>query len=315
MSKIMYAVLGVVAASSCITVGNVQKAETLGKGRFQFGLEPGAVAYTATNAGVTGGALPHVDLAARYGVSENVDLGARLGGSGIEFQGKFQFTRPEIGSGLVGSVAPTIGGIFVAAAGASIGIVNINLPVLLGYHFAGGSELVFGPRLHAVALLGSAPGGSGGGIVAGPGASLGFAWQISEGFALMPEVSFAVPVLGAASASGAGSAAGFGAGVVVSNFKLGFLFGGRKLPVDPNDIPPPPPPRMIEAPRPVPQADPYGPPPAPPTSNSQPMPPPPPMPAPGPVMVAPPPPSQPTVQPVPQSGQPVLVAPPPPRKP
>jgi hypothetical protein len=289
--------LALLTSSACVTIGNVQKAETLGKGRFQIGLEPGAVTVASSAGGVT---LPHVDLSGRYGVSDKVDLGLRIGSSFIELQSKFQLTHPEVGSGFVASLAPTLGGIFIGSSAGGAGFINLNVPVLLGYHFAGGSELVFGPRLHALFLLANTDAASGGALVLGPGASLGIALQLGESFALMPEVSFSVPVIGAASNFAGTSGAGAGAGGGFFNFKLGFLFGGRKV-VDPNaeTAPPPPPPRMMEAPapQPVPQPVPYGGPTAPPPP-SQPayppsgvVPPPPPMPAPGPVLVPPPPPS------------------------
>ncbi len=325
MKRILGLVTLCLAATGCITTGNVQKAETLGKGRFQFGLEPGA--YQIVNTGSLGTVvtLPHVDLSARYGITEGVDLGLRLGSSFIELQGKFQLTRPEFGSGFVASFAPTVGGVYAAFNETRFGYLNVNLPVLLGYHFAGGSELVFGPRLQTLILFGSTNSGSGLGGILAPGASLGFAWQITEGFALMPEVSMSVPVVGSASDLNGNSATGAGTGGFFTNIKLGLLFGGRRIEAPSSEAPPPPPPpRMIQQ-----QPDPYAPPPQPQPmpQPQQPIGPPPPMPQPGPQMVAPPPPSAsqpsapqtgtPVTAPPPPANQsnPILVAPPPPKKP
>jgi hypothetical protein len=327
MNRILGLVTLCVAASGCITTGNVQKAETLGKGRFQFGLEPGAYQIVQTQNPGTVVTLPHVDVSARYGISDGVDLGLRLGGSLIELQGKFQLTRPEFGSGFVASFAPTVGGAYAAFGEARLGYMSVNLPVLLGYHFSGGSELVFGPRIQTLLIFGATNNGQGLAGVLSPGASIGFAWQITEGFALMPEVSMTVPVVGSVSDLNGNSATGAGSGGFFTNFKLGLLFGGRRLdPVPSEAPPPPPPPRMMQ---PQPHPEPYAPPPQPQPmpQPQQPIGPPPPMPQPGPEMVPPPPPN--TAQPsAPQTGvpvtappapanspKPVLVAPPPPRKP
>lgn len=268
-------VLGLATAlTGCASISNVQMADTLGKGNFQFGLEPGMLGAQATRAGALptdSSYFPHVDVSARFGVSEGVDLGFRTGLSFLEFQGKFLFTRPG-DPNLAVSFAPTVGGLVLGGGSAAAGILNIALPVLIGIKTSGGSEFIIGPRLQNLVLFGTVGGGTGGAIYGlAPGGSLGFAWRISDHFALLPEVSAVFPALGTtAFASQFTAASALNAGVAIVQFKLGVLIG-RFRPLQQNEdlrqLPPPGAPRAVPliANPPLPPAEgPISPPPPPP---------------------------------------------------
>ena len=241
----------------CASLSNVQTADTLGKGNFQFGIEPGVlVAADASGTATTAPAwLPHIDVAARWGVTESIDLGVRGGLSLLEFQSKFLFTRPG-DPRLAISLAPTLGGLVVNGQNKGVeGILNLGVPLLIGIKL-GGNELVLGPRLQNLLLF------SGDGVLygGGVGCSLGYAWHITDRFGLMPEASIVVPVIGgAAFAQQFRAASVIDSGIAMFQFKLGVLIGryrksGVPLPAPPPPVPPAPPPDGTLSPPPLPPA-------------------------------------------------------------
>jgi hypothetical protein len=216
----------------CASVGAVQTADTLGKGNLQFAVEPGVQAASSTSG--TPGAIvyPHFDAALRYGLSEGVDVGARLGYSMLELQAKFLLTRPGSG-GVVASLAPTVGGLGVPAGGSNVGLLTMALPVLFGFQHAHGNELVVGARLQSLLVLaGVSDAGSGAVFSLGAGGSVGYSLRLHERFALIPEVAVVLPL----TVSGtSGGAAGQGSAVV--QFKVGVVFGKQRSGSSPVEAP------------------------------------------------------------------------------
>lgn len=236
-------------------MSNVQTADTLGKGNFQAGIEPGLWGG-ASSAGVA--AIPHVDASVRFGVSDRVDLGVRAGSSFLEFQSKFMFTEPA-NPNLAVSIAPTLGGIFAtdgsqSTMGASnaAGILNLGVPVLVGFKLRGGHQVILGPRAQGLFVF------SGGGAttILGLGTSVGFAWRLTDNFILLPELAAVFPVVGSEATSAIFR--GLIGGGTFLQFKLGILFG-RFRPRDGVELqqrrmvpPPPPTPPLSEPPLPPP---------------------------------------------------------------
>jgi len=229
-SRLVLAVAALALASGCVSIGGVQTADTLGKGNFQFAVEPGVWSAAAIAEDVDGFLVPHVDFSARFGVSDSVDIGARFGSSLLELQSKFLLTSPS-DTGKAISLAPSLAGIFLGAGEDVGGYANVQVPLLIGLKTGGGSEFVLGPRIANTIFFGTV--GDNGGIVniLSVGASVGYAARVGNSFRIMPEVALLVPVVGAVSANGdSDAAAGFTGGIL--QFKLGFLFGaGRRAPV------------------------------------------------------------------------------------
>ncbi|MFT3714207.1 MAG: hypothetical protein QM817_41620 [Archangium sp.] len=230
----------------------MQTADTLGRGNFQVGVETGVLSAASSSAPIGDGNpswIPHVDVSARFGVSEGVDLGLRAGLSFLELQGKFLFTKP--GERVAVSFAPTAGGLLLGGSGSSassiVGLLNVGLPVLIGFKTSGGSEFVIGPRVQNLVLLAGTSTVYGVGV----GGSIGFAIRFTENFGLMPEASIVVPVAGAAAfASQFQSASVLGTGLFFFQFKIGVLVG--KFRPAPNAKPVEPPPSTIPPPGQVP---------------------------------------------------------------
>ncbi|QSQ12968.1 hypothetical protein JY572_32170 [Myxococcus landrumensis] len=218
--------------TGCVSVSHVQTADTLGQGKFQFAMEPGlGGAGVVSGEGVEGFYYPHIDLAMRYGVSDRVDLGVRIGSSLAELQSKFLLTHPD-NPDLAISLAPSVMGLFVGTdEDAVVGsYVNVAMPLLVGFKTSGGSEFVLGPRV-SYTRIGAGGGGESAAVnLLNVGTSVGYAIRVTEGFRLMPEVGFSVPVVGTFHSRDSDSelASGFNGGFV--QFKLGFLFGrGRSI--------------------------------------------------------------------------------------
>lgn len=245
-AAVAYAAVG----TGCIAMGSAQKADTLGKGHVQFGIEPGAIGGTVGN---QFGVLPDFNAAVRFGVTDTIDLGLRAGTTLLELQTKFLLTDPSNES-LAISLAPSINGIYLGIGGGGTstggGMVNVQIPALVGVKFGSGSELVVGPRINNMMLFGGASNGtsSSSSLIyqLTAGASLGVALQLTDFFALMPEVSFMVPLVTTAratSGSTSGGAIGGPGQGVAFGFHLNFLLGrGRTAETAPSDLPPPPPP-------------------------------------------------------------------------
>lgn len=183
---------------ACVAISSVQTADTLGAGRLQVGLEPGVTGVIQTSTGVT--LAPAADVAVRYGAAERLDVGARLGQSGLELQLKVMLTPP--GTRVAVSVAPHLAGQLRfapngspdATPGVDVAglLVNGGLPLLVGVRL-GPHQLVVGPRLHVLASVPSTATEPGARRFAA-GGSVGVSLRVSRAVAVMPEVALLVPL-------------------------------------------------------------------------------------------------------------------------
>ena len=183
--------------NGCATVGTFQRADTLGKGGYAIGIEP---SVWGGSAGGQAAVLPNFAVSARFGLSDRFDLGTRIGSSGIEVLSKYQFTSRD-SDGLVLSLAPSFGGFFAGGTGGGAGIIAFQIPFLIGVPVGKQSQFVLGPKLHYYGVLGGGSGVSAGGGFLSLGTSVGFDAAINHNVHLLPEISFAYPLLITASAN------------------------------------------------------------------------------------------------------------------
>jgi hypothetical protein len=212
VQAVLLASLAVMASACAPTLA--QTARTNGAGRLQVALEPGmsAIGFDEQQS-----VLPSLDVSARYGVTDGVDVGFRFGQSTAELQTKIMLTDPSVREGIAVSVAPTLSILVADALGLGPFYGHLSVPVLadvpVGPHrFVGGARLI----------QFVAPGESGGanlGWQTSLGVSAGFALALGSSFQLLPEVGFDLPVLGKATALPGPHAPRLG-------FRLGILFGG-----------------------------------------------------------------------------------------
>ena len=214
-------------ATGCASLNAAQTANTMGHGGLQIGLEPAVEAFTGSN-GLGTAYAPRVDLAVRYGITDSIDIGGKIGTSLVELDGKFQLTDPAKQS-FVASLAPSIGGFVIGSDGSSTGAFTIKLPLLLGIGF-GGHQLVIGPNIQDILVTASSGGDSGLANEFGVGGSIGVAFRLSDGFRLMPEFGVLVPLTGTASSNGDSTSAGISSAGFLWQAGLTFLFGSYKQP-------------------------------------------------------------------------------------
>jgi hypothetical protein len=209
----------------CGVHSGVTTAHTVGKGAFQGAIEPGAVIAAG---GGASGAAPTLNFAFRYGVSDKVDFGVRLGTTTYELFTKVMLTEPDP-SAVVASVAPHATVWALAIGGAGFGFFDLKVPVLIGVP-VGESQLVLAPKARVFGALAGGSGASAQATLLMLGGGVGFSGKVGEKFRIHPEVTADIPVaaIAGASAGGTGTAgAAVTTGGVLVGVNLGFLIGGR----------------------------------------------------------------------------------------
>lgn len=211
------------ALAGCVSLSSVQTADTLGAGRIQVGIEPGVTGVASSQR-----VLPHplADVSVRYGAFERLDLGARLGQSGLELQLKWMAT-PR-GWPVLLSLAPFVGGNLIVEGGAgrrpALGgpSFTAGLPLLVGVRL-GAHQLVLGPRVQLIAPVSNDP--------ADPtmrfvlvGGSIGVALRVSRAVAVLPELAVLHAVYRTAAFPDGLPGVGATDGLPIQ-LRLGFLLG------------------------------------------------------------------------------------------
>jgi hypothetical protein len=198
----------------------VQLARTNGQGNFQLGLEPGLLAGAAPE---TLEVIPSFNVAGRYGVSDRVDLGARIGTGTYELQLKHLFTDPAATDAIAIALAPSTTVLWSGPDRLNGALWNTRVPLLFGLPVGGGSELTFGPSAMLTVLGGDGSGGVG----LSAGGQVGFAVRVADRFRIVPQIDLMAPVVGASVASGE-SSLNPGGGALLFGAQLGFLVGGPR---------------------------------------------------------------------------------------
>lgn len=207
--------LWLVAVSACAPT-LTQTALTNGKGRLQVAPELGAI-VTGFDERQT--VLPSVGVSARYGVTDRLDLGLRLGPGLVELQGKVLLIDPGARrlDSIALSVAPTLAVSVANAAGVGPFYGRVALPVLLDVA-VGRERFIFGARLAQVIAPGDATGLNQGWELSA-GVSVGFALSLGQLVQLVPEVGLDAPLAGRATLLP-------GASLPQLGLRLGVLLGG-----------------------------------------------------------------------------------------
>ncbi len=186
----------------CLPLAPYQRAQTVGYGNWELGVETGGAANLAERDGNGG---PALDVAFRYGLGEQTDFAARLGSSGVELGMKLGFTDPRYADVSV-SMAPGASGAFVDTEELSTAYGAVHVPVLVGLPVVEGHEvqLATGLLTHVQAI----PGDHDSLWSFGATAAVGYAWEATKDVTLLPQVAFYLPFVrsGDASLGGPGAA-------------------------------------------------------------------------------------------------------------
>ena len=163
----------------CYSFTVLGRARTVPRGRFEA-----LVASGATGTGTTNGDAnirPSIEAGARYGLTDRLDVGVRIGDYGGSLATRIQILRsPSTERGVDLLVAPGV-------AYTLTDKLALEVPCLFGINIHGGHQIVFAPRVVYQMRFGV-------GDLNHPaqfvfvGASAGFVLQISKHVALMPEI-------------------------------------------------------------------------------------------------------------------------------
>jgi hypothetical protein len=171
------------AASSlltgCYSFSNFGRARVVDEGHTEVWAAPEALVVTS---GSGASIRPVADLGVRYGFTSSVELDARITSVGASVGPKLQLLRaPSRASGVDVALAPAIAFTYPDKVAA-------ELPLLVGINLPRGDQLVMAPRIATLERFGVA-GFSRPVSFAFAGGSIGYVWQVTRSFALMPEVS------------------------------------------------------------------------------------------------------------------------------
>ncbi|MBM4389620.1 MAG: hypothetical protein FJ090_00750 [Deltaproteobacteria bacterium] len=208
--------------TGCATFGTFQNAETLGKGNWEVGIEPSMWGGSGESATLL---YPHAGVSARVGLSDRVDIGGRVGSSGIELSGKFGLTERDANVPI--SIAPAVGGMAIGAADASVSILALHVPVLFGLRM-GENQVVLGPKVHVWSFNAGAAGSSASAAIWSLGASAGYSAHVGGSVRLIPELALVRPLFGAGSADGVSDSVGVDGSGVFLQVGLGIVIGKPK---------------------------------------------------------------------------------------
>jgi hypothetical protein len=176
--------------SACAPMSTVQRAETLGKGGLQVGIEPALVTDPAL-ARARIPVVPRLDVSVRYGLSERLDGSLRLGPGGLELGGKWMLVPPGTGGPIV-SLAPSLSAQPALLLITGEATAGATLPVLVGFQFHERLELIGSVRMQQTWLY--TPNGFE--AVTGLGASAGLAVRLFDGVEVLPEFAIQTPIAG-----------------------------------------------------------------------------------------------------------------------
>ena len=209
----MFSILGAALAGliGCATVGTVQTAETLGAGAYEVALEP---SVAGAGSGGEASYWPSVGVSGRYGVTDGVDVGARVSASGLALGGRFALRGPEDGVTVV--LAPSVGGRPL------VGYGELSLPLLVGVPMRGGDQLVLGPKLYSTWWAGDRSLDIEGFGMLWGGGTVGYAARVVPGLRLLPELGLALPIAGGEELYGA-----IEGPPLMAQFSVGVLHNGR----------------------------------------------------------------------------------------
>lgn len=220
--SIVLARLALLVLTGCPSLSTMQTPATVPRNELRYGVGVEGVGYSKKDsAGVTSTAsVPQFEFSVRYGVTDNVDVGAKLYLIGAEVGGKYEFVKGDFEA----AVAPAVSYISVTLSGSDAGggdsklsVAYLHVPLLLGYKLADSFGIAFGPKaLYAIAT-GSASSSmsqssaTSSGLMAGGFASLQL--RLGKAFWIAPELNVYKPFTA-------------GATGVIWQGGLALLFGG-----------------------------------------------------------------------------------------
>jgi len=182
---------------ACPSTSTLKSARTLDEGKLRFAVAP---EFSVFSLGGEPLKKPQIEMAARYGLTDDIEIGAKLWLPGLQADVKYALMRSEDGNsgwdlslnpgiGYVGGISGTATG-----SGSELHVLTFYMPFLAGYNIGDGHQVVLGPKLINQIWMTADESGEVINLLYA-GSSIGFVWKASDGIRLIPEVSFGIPVL------------------------------------------------------------------------------------------------------------------------
>lgn len=210
--------------AGCPSMTTMGTARTLDAGETQFFVAP---EYSRFSLGGEPLSEPTVEIGGRYGITDDVEVGARVWLPGYAIDTKIALLRSESEeTGWDISVAPALsylGSMSGTAEGSGyeLHVTTLYLPLLMGYNLGGGNSVVLGARIADQIWTTEDQADTTANLLY-VGGSLSFVWKVADGIRIAPEVALAAPIV--ESVPGFGTDVGIGATLFQAG--IAFLFGG-----------------------------------------------------------------------------------------
>lgn len=195
MKRLLALFPAVALLASCPSFTTMGTARTVKRDTTQVWVAPEFMGMTVDSGdGNETFSVPQFEIGMRRGVTDTVDIGAKLWLLGMAVDGKFQLLRSPTGdSGIDLAISPGLGWLgFNDGDGDGFNVVTGYLSVPVGFNLPGGSQFVLTPKAiyqHYMARSDSSSDSVGIFFVGG---SAGFAWKLGTMY-ILPEVSVMQP--------------------------------------------------------------------------------------------------------------------------
>jgi hypothetical protein len=181
------------AATGCMSMGAMQRADTLKPGQSQVLVETsiqGAVGEDLGDGDRIG--WPYFSVLYRRGLSERTELSVGAAMLALQAALKLRLDDP-LQEGLIISIAPGVGGSVFGEEGSRSGVFTATLPLLLGWRLGQRGQLVLSPRMQYLRTFPEQGSARAPINLFGVGTSLGVLIPLSRSLGVMPEVSVLAP--------------------------------------------------------------------------------------------------------------------------
>ena len=251
LRKALFAVGACALLTGCPSFATLKTARALDPGQFQITGATEILGMTAPHNNVAdpglGGVRPGLLVAGRYGVAQGFDVGFRVEPvAGLSADTTIQLLRSDAvdislgpGGGYFQAPGPIAYGprpIEVLATEPFYTIWSATFPLLVGFNFGQGNQVVLAPRATWYFVQPGNGGGQwrSGGVETFIGGSAGISFKVSHTLRVMPEVDVTTPIGWSGKADvvctpALGNCAPFDYGAVVVQAGLAFTVGADNL--------------------------------------------------------------------------------------
>ncbi len=207
----------------CPSLSTLQTSRTVPQGQIRGAVAIEGVGIAAESDSIEGA---QVEGSIRYGVTDFMDMHAKLYLVGAEIGATFQLVRGDFDMAL----ATNISGIYIGAGDDTVGLLYPAVNLLMGVHASDSLTFQFGPKFTFGIAFGTATGASASSLGLMGGLYFGVPIKVGRAFWIAPEIN----VYSNLATSGVDSFSG-----VIWQGGLGLYFGGAEDEGGDMDAPPP----------------------------------------------------------------------------